>query len=158
MRKQKIYLETTVFNHYFEPTREEYNATRKLFEEIRQGKFEAYTSILVVQELKKTPKETKRENMLNLIKEYNIPLFELTSEAKALGNLYIDDGIIPVDYRDDAFHVAVACTNDIDIIVSMNFKHINKWRTKIMTGHINAKFGYTKQVSICSAREVIDNE
>ena len=96
--------------------------------------------------------------MLSLINDYNIPLFEVTSEARALGNLYVDDGIIPSDYRDDAFHIAIASENEIDIIVSMNFKHINKWKTKIMIRHINAKYGYTKQVDICSSREVIDNE
>jgi len=158
MRKQKIYLETTVFNHYFEPTREEHKATRKLFEEIKQGKYDPYTSLLVTRELKRTKNGAKRTNMLDLIEQYKIPTLAITSEAIALGEMYVDDGVIPDDYADDALHIAIACMHELDVIVSMNFKHINKWRTKIMTGHINAKFGYTKQVDICSAREVTDND
>ena len=158
MRKQKVYLETTVFNHYFEPTRDEHKATVKLFEEIKQGKFDAFTSDLVFREIKKTPDETKRTKMLKLIEEYQIPVLGIPEEAKALSSLYIGDGIIPEDYRDDALHIAIACMNELDVIISMNFQHINKMKTKTMVAHMNAKYGYTKPIEIYSSREVVDNE
>ena len=45
MRVPKIYLETTIFNFLFVGDAPQYTAdTRKLFEEIRAGKFEAFTS------------------------------------------------------------------------------------------------------------------
>ena len=44
MRKQKIYLETTLFNFYFDTDREAHADTVKLFKEIAAGKYEAFTS------------------------------------------------------------------------------------------------------------------
>lgn len=37
MRVPKIYLETTIFNYYFDTDREAHNDTVKLFNEIKQG-------------------------------------------------------------------------------------------------------------------------
>jgi hypothetical protein len=53
----KIYLETTVFNYYFDTDRDANPATVQLFKEINSGKFIPYTSILVVKELENAHKE-----------------------------------------------------------------------------------------------------
>ena len=39
MRKPKIYLESTIFNHYFDIDREAHAATVKLFKEIQVGNY-----------------------------------------------------------------------------------------------------------------------
>jgi hypothetical protein len=44
----KIYLETTIFNRYFDVEREAYLATVQLFNEIKAGKFDPYTSVYVI--------------------------------------------------------------------------------------------------------------
>ena len=49
-RKPKIYLESTIFNHFFDADREAHAATVKMFKEIQAGKYEAYTSAYVVDE------------------------------------------------------------------------------------------------------------
>ena len=47
----RIYLETTIFNYYFEKERDFLHTdTVKLFEEIRANKYEAYTSDAVIDE------------------------------------------------------------------------------------------------------------
>ncbi|MDR1669285.1 MAG: hypothetical protein LBR76_04935 [Oscillospiraceae bacterium] len=51
MRKLKIYIETTLFNFYFDETREAHADTLRLFEDISAGKYEAYTSDYTVAEL-----------------------------------------------------------------------------------------------------------
>jgi len=66
MRKLKIYLETSVFNWYFEPERDFYKDTRQLFEEIANGKFEAYASEYVVEELLRT-QGPKQQEMMDLL-------------------------------------------------------------------------------------------
>ena len=66
MRKPKIYLETTMFNYYFDADRDAHADTVKLFKEIRSGKYEAYTSAYVMDELIESD-EPKRSNMLALI-------------------------------------------------------------------------------------------
>ena len=80
MKKQKIYLETTMFNCYFDEDRGiAHDSTVRLFKDIANGKYEAYTSRYVDDELSNTKGE-KREKMLGLIAEYDIPKSErLTS-------------------------------------------------------------------------------
>jgi hypothetical protein len=43
MRKPKIYLETTIFNYYFDTERDAHIDTVKLFKEIKEDKYDAYT-------------------------------------------------------------------------------------------------------------------
>ena len=55
MDKPKIYLETTIFNFPFVNDAPELKAdTIKLFDEIRAGKYEPYTSSYALDELGKT--------------------------------------------------------------------------------------------------------
>ncbi|MCL2029929.1 MAG: hypothetical protein FWG93_00125 [Oscillospiraceae bacterium] len=157
MRKQKIYLETTLFNFYFDKDRGFAHAdTVKLFEEIAAGKYEAFTSRFVIDELNNAP-EAKRDKMLSLIREHDIPILENTDEAARIANLYIAEKIIPHKYRTDGLHIAIATVNDLDMIISMNFQHIVKRKTKIGTGNINALNGY-RAVEIYSPMEVVEDE
>ena len=157
MKIQKIYLETTLFNYYFDEDRGFAHAgTIKLFTDISAGKYEAYTSRFVIDELNNAP-EAKREKMLNLISKYDILILETSEEAVRIVNLYIYEKIIPQKYRTDGLHIAIATVNDLDMIISMNFEHIVKRKTKIGTASINALNGY-RIVEIYSPMEVIENE
>jgi predicted nucleic acid-binding protein len=86
----KIYLDTSVFNYYYEIERSLHLATVQLFKEISYGKFEPYTSLFVAAELKATPDEkiVKRENMLDLIPKYNITVLPENDEAIRMADLY----------------------------------------------------------------------
>jgi predicted nucleic acid-binding protein len=156
MRVPKIYLETTLFNFYIDEDREAHTDTVKLFKEIAAGKYEAFTSRYVINELEKTM-ETKRDKMLNLILEYDIPILEPNDEAAKLADLYVAEKVMPLKYRTDGLHIALAAVNDLDMIISMNFQHIVKRKTIKMTGHINAMNGY-HVVEIYSPMEVIEDE
>ena len=156
MRKPKIYLETTVFNHYFDTDREAHAATVALFKEIRAGKYEAYTSVYVVDELQDA-KEPKRSNMLGLIGKYGVTVLDEKEEAERLADIYVSDGIIPIKYHYDGLHIAIATANDLEYIFSLNFKHINKVKTKTMTSNINIREGY-RPITIASPLEVMEDD
>ncbi|MCL2184129.1 MAG: type II toxin-antitoxin system VapC family toxin [Chitinispirillia bacterium] len=156
MRKPKIYLETTIFNHFFDTERDAHADTVELFREIQAGKYDAYTSSYVIDELSQAD-EPKRSNMLALIAEYNITVLDAADEARDLADIYVSEGIIPVKYRYDGLHIAIATINDLEYIVSLNFKHINKVKTKTMTGLINVRNGY-KQILITTPMEVTEND
>ena len=157
MRKQKLYLETSLFNHYFDEDRGlAHESTIALFKEIATGKYEAFTSTYVTDELEKAPIE-KRDKMIGLIVEYNIAVLAPDDEAVMIANLYINEKIIPLKYMADGLHIAIATVNDLDMIISMNFQHIVKRKTKIGTGNINALNGF-RAVEICSPMEVVENE
>ncbi|MCL2088765.1 MAG: hypothetical protein FWH14_04720 [Oscillospiraceae bacterium] len=156
MRKQKIYIETTLFNFYFDTDREAHAATLSLFDDIAAGKYEAFTSDYVVNELEKTQGE-KREKMIALIEKYGITVLGLDDEAEQLADIYVEHGIIPMKYRTDGVHIAVAAVNDLNMIISMNFEHIVKRKTKIETGNVNIANGY-RAVEIYNPMEVNEND
>jgi predicted nucleic acid-binding protein len=149
-------LETTLFNYYFDEDRDNHPDAVRLFEDIAAGKYEAFTSLYVVDELEKAPSE-KREKMIALIGKYGITALALNDEAEQLADAYVEQGVIPTKYRTDGIHIAVAAVNDLDMIISMNFQHIVKRKTKIRTGSINALNGY-RAVEICTPMEVNDHE
>ena len=156
MHKPRIYLETTMFNHYFDTDREAHVATVKLFGEIKNGNYDAYTSLYVTDELGDA-QEPKWSNMLALIKKYDIKVLDISDETSNLANLYVNEGIMPVKYIYDALHIACASVNDLEYVFSLNFKHINKLKTKTMTSNTNIREGY-RPVIIASPLEVIDDE
>ena len=156
MRKQKVYLETTIFNYYFNETKDGQPSTVALFEAIGSGQFEGYTSVYTYNELDKAP-EPQRSNMLNLIEKYSITILNTSDEIDRLAEKYIDNSIIPRKKIIDAMHIAVASVNELDIILSFNFKHINKLKTKTLIPAINLLSGY-QEIIIAQPEEVIDDE
>ena len=64
------------------------------------------------------------------------------NEIKTLSEEYIARGVIPVKYIEDALHVAVATVNSLDILISWNFEHIVKLKTKREVNVINVLLGY----------------
>jgi len=67
---------------------------------------------------------------------------KLTDEAKALANCYIAEGIVNKNHIDDCQHIAVATTNNVDILASFNFKHIVNYDKIRMYNGVNLLHGY----------------
>ena len=155
MPTPKMYIETTVFNYYFDIEREAHADTVKLFEEIKAGKYDPYTSEYVTNELAKAPIE-KQKSMLKLIDEYSVTLIKASSDADRLANVYVQEKIVPMKYITDALHIAAASVRSLDFIVSLNFRHIVKRKTILMTEVVNVREGY-KRVGIFSPMEVVEH-
>jgi len=156
MRKPKIYVETTLFNFYFDKDRDAHADTVRLFKEIAAGKYEAFTSDAVLRELEKAPAE-KQAAMLSLVDEYRISALYVDQEAEILADTYVAEGIVPRKYRADGIHIAVATVNDLDYIISMNFRHLVKVRTEQMVHAVNVLNGY-RPIKIISPMEVVEDE
>jgi len=127
-----------------------------MFEAIGSGKYEGYTSRYVTYELQMSA-EPKQSNMLALIEKYNIHVLEIDDESERLSSVYVCEGIIPAKYGLDSAHIASATVNNLDCVLSFNFQHINKLKTKEMTALVNLREGY-KNIIICTPMEVLDNE
>jgi len=156
MRIPRIYLETTMFNYYFETKRDAYADTVAFFEEIRTRKYKAFTSVYAIRELMRAPDE-RAQKMIALISEYGVTTLDASEEAETLASMYQKQGIIPPGSTIDAQHIAVAAVNDIDMILSLNFKHIVRKKTEAMTGLVNSALGY-RPVEIHSPMEVVERE
>jgi predicted nucleic acid-binding protein len=149
----RIYIETTVFNRYLEDERDYSKESKQLFERFKAGLDEPFTSYAVIEELGKA-EEPKQSAMINLIQQYSIKVLEITDAVSDLAEIYIETGIIPQNYRFDGIHIAVAAVNDMDCIVSLNFRHINRLKTKNETRIANLLKGYSSP-DICTPMEVI---
>ena len=157
MRIPRVYIETSVFNFAFaDDAPDKKNDTLELFEEIKEGLYDPYTSDYVLQELKRAA-EPKQGLMIDLIDRYRMTFLEQNDEAERLASIYVFEGIFSEKFFTDAVHIAVATVNDLDFIVSFNFRHIVKRRTMTMTEGINIREGY-KRIGIHSPTEVIEGE
>lgn len=155
MRVPKIYLETSVFNFYFaDDAPDKREDTMRLFEEIRQGKYAPYTSDFVVEELQQAS-EPKQSAMVKLITQYSVTVLPDDPETRRLADMYVAEEIIPEKYSTDARHIASTTVNDLDFIVSYNFRHIVKLKTITMTEIVNLRENYRK-IGIYSPTEVVE--
>lgn len=154
--KTKIYFETTIFNYYFDKDRDAHPYTVKLFAEIKAGKHLAFTSAYVVDELMRSP-EDKREKMLALIERFAISVIEPSVAIEQLADIYVERGIIPKKFATDGKHIACATVSELDVIASLNFKHIVKKRTIELTAAVNVLAGYRK-IKIYTPMAIVDND
>jgi hypothetical protein len=154
----KIYLETTMFNFPFVPDKPGYSElkaeTKKVFEQIRTGKYEPYTSIYALEELNDTGQIERRENMLRLINEYSIIVLPADDRVEQLAALYIAEGAVPPGYPEDAAHIAMTTFHELDFIVSLNFEHIARAWTLKKVDLVNIREGL-KRIGIYRPEEVL---
>lgn len=109
----------------------------------------------VIREINRVDRE-KAIKLRDLIKRINPEELIIDDESQALAKRYIEHTVIPARYEDDALHIAVASVNNLDVVVSWNFTHIVKLKTKREVIGINTLMGY-KPIEICSPWEVIEN-
>ena len=151
----KLFIETTIFNFYFEGKQgQKQKDSMRLFDNIAKGMYKAYTSQAVIYELEKASNE-KREQMLSLYRRYIKETIATTPEARLLAEMYIRKGIIPEKYRVDALHIAIATVNNLDFVISFNQAHIVKTKTMIGTGLANLRQGF-RQIGISTPTEVLE--
>lgn len=156
MRKLKLYFDTSVLNFAIATdVPNEREATLKLFEEVRQGKHEVFISGVVADEVNRAP-EPIATKLKEVLVKLNAVELSAGEDAVNLAEKYIENGIIPRKYDDDALHIAIATANDLDMVVSWNFTHMVKAKTKREVIGVNLLMGY-KQIEICSPQEVIED-
>jgi hypothetical protein len=159
MDKPKIYLETTMFNFYYAPDAPGYRVLKgqvhQVFDLIKAGQFEPYTSALAMGEIESDQNKEHREQMEALVTEYQIRLLPITPEVSRLANVYIQAGAIPAGYFTDAAHIAITAINGLDFIVSLNFEHIARPWTVDRVRRVNIQEGL-KAIGIYRPMEVLD--
>lgn len=152
----RLYLETTVFNYFFDVDREGHEDVRALMAAIEAGRYEGYASNYVVDELKRAP-EPKCQDMMDLIDRYRITMLRGNNKVRRLANLYITEKALPASHFYDSMHLAAAAVHHMDCVISYNFRHINRLKAKRLTAKINLSEGYDNVV-ICTAKEVLSDE
>ncbi|MDO9533993.1 MAG: hypothetical protein Q7J85_01390 [Bacillota bacterium] len=70
-------------------------------------------------------------------------VMEVDDEVIDLADRYMNEGLFPIRYRDDAIHVALATVYGCNVLVSWNFKHMVKLKTIFGVNGINKLMGYS---------------
>lgn len=77
----------------------------------------------------------------------------VTEEVTQLAEAYQERGVLTPKYYDDGLHIALASVNEVDVLVSWNFKHIVHFDKIRLFSAVNLEQGY-KPLQIFSPREV----
>ncbi|MCX6148621.1 MAG: PIN domain-containing protein [Candidatus Kapabacteria bacterium] len=153
MNKLRIYIDTSVIGGCFDKEFSEFS--NKLFEEIIIGKKIAVVSDVVLEEIAGAGE--KIQMILKKIPKENIQIINRNSESEDLSFQYINAKAISPKFSDDALHIAIATINNVDLLVSWNFKHIVNYNRILKYNSINLLNGY-KHLEIRSPKEVLDDE
>lgn len=149
----RIYIDTSIINGLYSNDVRIKDITKRFFRSSKFGHFTLYGSEIVATEIKNTPKGKKRELLINVIEDYSIEILPITEEIITLASNYIENKIIPIKYKPDALHIACCVVHNIPILISWNFEHIVKHKTRIEVNRVNQKLGWP-QIDLCSPEEV----
>lgn len=159
MRKTKIYLDTSVISFYYAlDSPEKMAITRKFFDQILiRGNYEISLSETTVSELSDCTNLELRQKLLTFVKTFPAKVHPLTEEVNQIAKEFVNDGFIPVKYQEDALHLAFAIILNVDYIVSWNFRHIVRPKTRKAVKIIALKEGF-KEIEIITPEEVVADE
>jgi predicted nucleic acid-binding protein len=142
-------LDTTVISALFDKrTPERMIQTQQFWEYV--DRYNVFISELVIDEIKGAS-QPLQDKMLEKIT--NFTSLSITDEVQYLAEVYIKNELFPEKYFDDALHTALASTNRIGILLSWNFTHLVKVKTRRMVALINAIHNYNP-VEIISPPEL----
>ncbi|MDA2922991.1 PIN domain nuclease, partial [Patescibacteria group bacterium AH-259-L07] len=106
----------------------------------KMSNYEVFVSYAVVAEINKWDDPAKLK-LKKLIKGFKVLSID-DKNIITLTKKYIQEKIIPASHELDATHIAVAVVNNIDILLSWNFKHIVRKRVKLGVNYINNLLAY----------------
>lgn len=110
MRKLHLYIETSVWSHWFaDDTPERRDDTKIFFQQcaLLTDSVILFISNMVLDELAAAPGERSKQ-LLSLIDDFNPIIAEKTSEADELAAAYLDHGALPKSSMVDGIHASIA--------------------------------------------------
>ncbi len=151
MKRESLYLDTSVPSAYYdERAKERMEATIKFWKEVLPH-YKTYVSEITLKELEDTKDEGLRKRFRKLITG-----FKVLKEKKVIRDLaraYIEKEIFLEKYIDDALHVAMTSYYEISYLVSWNYEHLVKVRTRRLVNSVNILEGF-KEIEIVSPLEL----
>jgi predicted nucleic acid-binding protein len=153
MKKQGIYLDTSIFGGLFDEEFKEY--TEPLFERKKNLEFEIIHFNVTEQALENAPEKIKATTKLlpNLSTEY----VKSDIETVKLAKKYIEEGVVGATSYADCLHIALATKHNANILLSWNFKHFVNVVRIVGYNSVNMSEVY-KLINIRSPRELMNYE
>jgi predicted nucleic acid-binding protein len=150
-RKMRVYLDTSIISALFdERNPERKSLTEAFFKEI--GNFEPFISEITVAEIERTPDMELQSKMKDAVSRFSV--FSLTDDVEWIASEYIRYGTVPEGYSEDAYHIAIAVINEVDYLLSWNFKHIVRRKTRDIVRMVNT-LNNLRQIEIMTPAELL---
>ena len=147
----KMYLDTSVISALFDDRNPERQAlTEEFFSRI--DIYDVYISELTIAEIESTPDQSLKNKMKQIIKDFSV--LEINESVEELAKECVNYGAVPESYQEDAYHIAVAILNEMDYLISWNFRHIVRRITKDIVRMIST-LRNLKQVEIATPGELL---
>jgi predicted nucleic acid-binding protein len=147
----KVYLDTSVISALFdERNPERKNLTEGFFQKMHH--YHVYISELTLLEIERTPDSALRSKMRKSIAVFNI--LPIDDRIEDIVKQYIHYDAIPQSYREDAYHIAVAAINEMDYLLSWNYRHIVRRKTRDIVHMVNT-LNNLKPIEILTPGELL---
>ena len=139
MKKLRVYLDTSVVSAlYDEDKPERQQLTRDFF--ARSAELDMVISPMTLLEINATPNAVLRAKMLELVKPFTV--LAGCDEVQRMVELYVSYGVLPPGKYADLLHIAHATVAGINYLLSWNFTHLVKIKTKAMVNMANIAGNY----------------
>lgn len=152
MKKRiKVYMDTSVISALFYHRNPERKHLIELFFNQLEN-FIVYISVITLAEVDRTPDEELKGKMESKLMGHTV--LSLSEDINVLAEEYIKHKVIPKKHAEDAFHIAVAVANDIDYLLSWNFKHLVREKTRQAVNMVNL-LNRLKKIEIITPAEIL---
>jgi len=145
-----VYIDTSVIGGCFDQEFEEWS--NRLFDDFRNGKKIAVISDITIDELSDAPKHV--QDNFTTIPDDSLEILTSNTESRELANKYITEKAVSSKFYEDALHIAIATTNQVNVLASWNFKHIVNLDRIRMYNSVNLKNGFSI-LEIRTPREIL---
>src|SRR3990172_4522351 len=140
MKKETLYLDTSIPSAYYDNrVKDRQVATIKFWREVLP-QYQTYISEITEEELSATKDDVLRRNFKRLVKGFEV--LRINEKIKDLAKVYIEKEIFLEKYSNDALHVATGSFYGVTYLVSWNFEHLVKVRTRKSVKLVNILHGY----------------
>lgn len=149
--KRKVYLDTSVVSALFDGRNpERQSLTKEFFDHARE--FEVIISELTLAEIEGTPDHSLRESMLECVASFRV--VEGTNDVEQLAETLLAYDAVPRSYSADALHIALAIVHESDFLLSWNFKHLVRRKTKDVLRMVIGRTGF-RSLEIATPPEIL---
>ena len=148
--KQRVYIDTSVIGGCFDQEFEEWS--NQLFDDFRMGKKIAVISDITLDELSDAPQQV--QDNFTTIPDDSLEILTSDTESRELADKYIIEKAVSGKFYEDALHIAIATTNQVNVLASWNFKHIVNLDRIRLYNSVNLKNGFSI-LEIRTPREIL---
>ena len=126
MKKLKLYLDTSAIGYLDEQSNpKEMNDMLILWDQIKQGRYDAIVSQVTLGELSSNLNTDKVRVLFEFLSEISYDIVDVDVEVKKVAALVKTNGLLISDKCEaDRLHIGCAVAHDCDVLVSFNFKHL----------------------------------